>query len=147
VTTRLRTSADAQLDGQAAFEQRVGGVYVRVTVQNAAAGTYAVHVHEKPDCSDIPGKSMGGHFNPTGASHGMPWDDEHHLGDLGNLTVRETGMGSLEILVPNASLRPGGEDSFLDRALVIHSGPDDGEGDSGHAGKPMACGAIRGDVQ
>lgn len=143
VATRLETSEDAQLDGQAEFEQRENAVYVQVTVQNAAAGTYAVHVHERADCSDIPGESMGGHFNPTNSKHGLPSDELHHLGDLGNMTVTETGTGSLSVLVPNASLKPGDEHSFLERALVIHSGRDDGGGESGHAGKPMACGPIR----
>lgn len=142
-TVELQTSDATQLQGQANFDERETGVWVRLTVQHAEPGKYAVHIHERDDCSDIPGKSMGGHFDPRGQEHGLPHQDEHHLGDLGNLEVNETGTGSLEILVPEATLEPNGEMSFLGRAIVIHTGADDGGGTSGHSGKPMACGPIR----
>jgi Cu/Zn superoxide dismutase len=67
-------------------KSRVGqGVKITVSVEDAPVGQKGIHIHEKGDCSDIPGKSMGGHFAPLAESHGLPDEarDGIHLGDLG----------------------------------------------------------------
>ena len=57
----------------------------------------------------------------------------------------EASEGRLEIVVPEANLRPGDSLSFVNRAIVIHQGEDKGTQPTGGAGKPIACGVIRPD--
>jgi Cu-Zn family superoxide dismutase len=139
----FQTAGDVRLKGEAEFEETAQGLRVEVEVEGAPIGPKAVHVHEKGDCSDIPGKSMGSHFAPTGNPHGLPSAKEHHLGDLGNMQVEQDGEGSLTILVPRANLKDADPNSFLGKAIVIHRGKDKGTGTSGDSGTPMACGVIR----
>jgi superoxide dismutase, Cu-Zn family len=142
VETRLDTAPGADLDAEAEFYAQDDGVRVVVNVKDAQPGKRGVHVHERGDCSDIPGQSMGSHFAPFDQPHGLPGDARLHLGDLGNIEIGADGEGVLEILVPGATLEEGAHNSFAGRALVIHEGEDTGEGASGEAGQPVACGVI-----
>jgi Cu-Zn family superoxide dismutase len=106
-----------------------------------------VHIHEKGDCSDIAGKSMGSHFAPEGDKHALPSEeaeDVRHLGDLGNLEVGQDGKGRLEATIAGATLKSGDRMSFLGKALVVHSGQDSGKArqPAGASGTPMGCGVI-----
>jgi Cu-Zn family superoxide dismutase len=99
-------------------------------------------VHEKGDCSDIPGKSMGAHFALPGQSHGLPGADRHHLGDLGNIEISDEGEAALSITGLGATLIPGDSRSFLGKAIVIHEQRDQGTGESGESGRPIGCAII-----
>ena len=88
------------------------------------------------------GKSAGDHFNPGGHQHGMPNAAEHHLGDLGNMTVGADGKGHLEITVAGATLAAAAENSYLNRAVIVHEKVDTGEQPAGNAGARVACGVI-----
>ncbi|MGE0326225.1 MAG: superoxide dismutase family protein [Polyangiaceae bacterium] len=132
-----------KLSGDAELKETADGVRIEISVEDAPKGKKAVHIHEKDDCSDIAGKSMGAHFSPDGNKHGLPSASEHHLGDLGNLEVDEDGDGTLTIVVPKANLKPGDARSFIGKAIVIHEGEDHGDGESGNAGKPIACAPIK----
>jgi Cu-Zn family superoxide dismutase len=141
---RFQAAPDVQLNGSAELEEIAGGVRVTVSVETPRRGSHGTHVHEKGDCSDIPGESMGGHFAPDGRPHGLPGYRSHHLGDLGNLTVHKSGEGELEIEVPAATLEPGGPRSLLGRAIVIHAKRDEGarKQPAGASGPPIACAVI-----
>jgi len=141
----LETAPNVELEGQARLDQEDGAVRVVLEVDEAAPGRHGVHVHEKGDCSDIPGKSMGEHFAPRGHEHGLPTDPQRPPGDLGNIDIDASGEGTLEITVENATLKPGDAMSFSGKALVIHEGADTREGPSGEAGTPIACGVIEPD--
>lgn len=141
----FKSAPGQELEGEAELEAIPRGVVVRVDVDRGPKGTKAVHIHEKGDCSDIPGESMGGHFNPSNMPHGLPSEAKHHLGDLGNIEIDEDGDGKLKVFVPDANLTPGDPMSFLGRAVVIHMGKDVGVQPSGGAGKPMACAVIEDD--
>jgi Cu-Zn family superoxide dismutase len=130
------------LSGEAQLKQTANGVRVAVEVDRGPGGEKGIHIHQKGDCSDIPGKSMGEHFAPEGHPHGLPTYPEHHLGDLGNIDITPAGVGALEIVVPGANLQPGDADSLLGKAIVIHETNDKGTGTSGDAGKPIACAVI-----
>jgi Cu-Zn family superoxide dismutase len=134
--------------GRATLSQTDDGVKVVLQIENAPPGAKGVHVHEKGDCSNIPGKSMGGHFAPDVKIHALPTEEserERHLGDLGNVDVKGDGTGTLEITIKRANLTPNDTLSYLGRALVVHMGNDQGEvkQPAGDSGTPMACGVIQ----
>lgn len=131
-----------ELKGEAKLEEFAEGVRLKVKVAKAVPGVRGIHIHERGDCSDIVGKSMGEHFAPTGHKHGLPGQKERHFGDLGNITVAQDGTGILDITVPEANLR--GEDrlSLLNKSVVIHQSEDVGKGPSGSSGTPVACAVI-----
>lgn len=136
----------AQIGGKATFIEEPGGVRVVLEIENAPPGKKGVHVHERGDCSDIQGQSMGPHFAPKLEQHALPAEGEdHHLGDLGNIVVSDDGTGRLEIKAVDATLGADTGTSFLGRALVVHSGEDAGRTaqPAGDSGAPMACGVIQ----
>lgn len=138
----FQSAEGVSLKGRATFVEVPDGVRIEVEVQDAPSGLHGIHIHEKPDCSDIPGKSMGGHFAPDDHAHALPNEPKRHLGDLGNIEIDKQGRGKHEITIAKANLRPGDSHSFVGRALVIHEGRDTGKGESGEAGKPIACALI-----
>lgn len=152
VTTReakveLQSAEGSNIRGEATFREEDGGVKVTLQVHDASVGQKGVHIHQNGDCSNIPGKSMGGHFSPGDKQHALPEEaasDAHHLGDMGNIKVGDDGSGLLEFLIKNASLLKGDTRSLIGRALVVHEGMDHGmaEQPSGGSGQPIACGVI-----
>lgn len=134
---------DADVDLYATAE----GVRVVVEVDDAKPGKHGIHIHEKGDCSDIEGKSMGGHLAPDEQAHALPAEGAGHLGDMGNLEVDAEGDARFDFIVKEANLKPGDENSLLGKAVVLHSGKDSGKGKqpSGDSGKPIACGVIEKD--
>jgi Cu-Zn family superoxide dismutase len=142
----LQSADGAKMEGTATFIQEADGVRIVLEVAAASPGKKGVHVHEKGDCSDIKGESMGPHFAPDVDQHALPSEGEHrHLGDLGNIVVEAGGKGRLEITVSKATLEPEKPTSLLGRALVVHAGEDSGKAEqpSGGSGTPMACGVIQ----
>jgi Cu-Zn family superoxide dismutase len=140
----LQAAPGVKLSGKGEFTSGPEGVRARVKIADARPGKHGIHVHEKGDCSDIPGKSMGPHFAPDAKQHGLLDSQVRHLGDLGNIEVAEDGSGDVDVLVPNATLDSGAS-SYVDKALVIHEKEDVGTGDSGESGTPIACAVIQAD--
>ncbi len=138
----LSTVQGVMLTGRVTLEEVKDGVRIRLEVNDGVPGLHGVHIHELGDCSDIAGKSMGEHFAPDAAEHGLPSEPEHHFGDLGNIVIDDSGQGELEIIVPRASLAASDRYSLLGRAVVMHEGKDTGEGPSGESGAPIACAVI-----
>lgn len=134
-----------KLTGEAKLKEVSGGVQIEVAVEHAPNGEKGIHIHQKGDCSDIPGKSMGEHYAVTSPHHGLPTESEHHLGDLGNIDVSQSGEGNLIIVVPGANLESGQERSFVGKSIVVHEAEDIGTDPSGNSGKPIACAVIRAD--
>ncbi len=103
---------------------------------------HGFHIHEKGDLSDPDLKSAGGHFNPTHEHHGGPGSEHHHAGDLGNLKADANGHAHLEGTVEHASLS--GDNSILDRSVIIHAKADDEKSDpAGNSGARIAGGVIK----
>ncbi len=132
-----------KLTGGAKLKEVAGGVQIEVEVENAPVGEKGIHIHEKGDCSDVPGKSMGEHYAGMSPQHGLPTEPVHHLGDLGNIDIGQDGEGNLVIVVPGANLDSDREGSFLGRAIVVHESRDIGTGTSGESGAPIACAVIK----
>ena len=113
---------------------------------NLTEGTHGFHFHEKGVCEAPDFESAGGHFNPTGASHGLGHEDGPHAGDLPNLEVGPDGTVKEEFFVENLTLKAGEENSLFQddgTALVIHAEEDDGTTQpSGDSGDRIACGVV-----
>jgi len=135
---------DGHVAARAMLWQDVGGIEVRVQAAGLAPGHYGVHLHAAGRCEGPGFESAGPHWNPTGRVHGKLNPGGHHLGDLDNLDVDESGAGRLEFTITGALTT--GADGLLDAdgaAVVIHAGPDDYRTDpSGNSGARIACGVL-----
>lgn len=61
--------------------------------------------------------SAGAHFNPFNKAHGGPFDDERHVGDLGNVVAGDDGTAKINIKDNVISLH--GPLSILGRTMVV----------------------------
>jgi Cu-Zn family superoxide dismutase len=141
----LRAAEGEEIEGEVEFYATGAGVRIVAEIEDAKPGKHGIHVHQKGDCSDIKGKSMGDHFAPDSKDHALPSEGmARHLGDLGNIEVDADGKGRLEVTIEKANLKPNDAMSFLGKALVIHMGEDSGKAmqPSGGSGVPIACGVI-----
>ena len=136
--------ADGTLAARAMVWQGRSGLEVRVQASGLPAGHYGVHLHATGRCEGPGFESAGAHWNPTDRHHGKLNPEGHHLGDLDNLDVDESGAGRLEFTIAGALT--GGADGLLDAdgaAIVIHAAPDDYRTDpSGNSGARIACAAL-----
>lgn len=137
--------AEGKSIGKVAFVQARDGLKVKATVAGVKAGTYGFHIHTAGKCDAPDFASAGGHWNPTEHKHGKENPEGPHMGDLPNVDVAPSGMGTLEFVVPGAMLS-GGEHPLLDTdgaSAMLHAGPDDYKTDpSGASGARIACGVI-----
>ena len=144
----LKQDQGSGVSGIVKFYQKAGE-YVKITaeVRGLKPGKHGFHVHEfgnlTKGCT-----SAGAHFNPTGKTHGGPLDDERHVGDLGNITAGDDGIGRLEIEDRLIHII-GPVNNVIGRAMVVHEKEDDlGKGGNeeshktGNAGGRVACGVI-----
>ncbi len=151
VATAEIIDADGNVIGDANFTTGVDDSSF-VTVQiglsegsGLAPGEHGVHVHEVGECSAPDFESAGGHYNPTGAQHGLLNPEGPHAGDLPNLMVSQNG--TVDYVVTTALVTASdGERTLFDgdgSALMIHAGADDYVTDSsGDSGSRVACGVI-----
>ena len=134
-------NANGESIGSVTLRATPHGTLLHAKLENLPAGAHAFHVHAVGVC-EPPFKSAGGHFNPTGAKHGIESAEGVHAGDMPNIHVPESG--ALEIEVLNTLLHL--DASLFDEdgaAIVIHDGPDDYVTDpAGAAGPRIACGVI-----
>lgn len=142
-TAVLEPRTGSTISGTATFTPTGDGLAAHVEVGGAQPGQHGVHVHEKGDCNDPKAQSAGGHFNPnTGAHHGGPQTEVRHGGDLGNLTVDDTGKGTLEVTVKDLSVQ--GPNGVAGRSIVVHEKADDLHSDpAGNSGGRFACGVVQ----
>lgn len=111
-----------------------------------------IHIHSKGDINDKC-KNCGMHYNPLANFHGG-LSGERHLGDLGNISVDQNGVATINNVVElkkdlNVFSVMG---SFAGRSIVLHDKQDDlGKGDNnesaitGNSGGRIACGVIGAD--
>jgi Cu-Zn family superoxide dismutase len=103
---------------------------------------HGLHIHIVGDCRAPDASSAGGHFNPHGSSHGGPFSDPRHGGDLGNIQADGNGTAIVSIQVTGISLGKD-DDSIIGRAVIVHGQGDDLTSQpSGNAGPRIACGLI-----
>lgn len=133
--------------GSAKIAATASGVKIAVTVSELTPGEHGIHIHTVGKCEGPAFTSAGGHFNPTGAHHGIhnTQDPHPHLGDLGNLNVDPDGKAKATFSIEGATLDDGANSLFHEggTSLVIHAKADDLMSDpSGNSGDRIACGVI-----
>jgi Cu-Zn family superoxide dismutase len=152
--TAVLHDVNGQRVGVAVFEERRGKVSVSANVWRVAPGFHGFHVHAVGLC-EPPFTTAGGHFNPTGMTHG------DHAGDLPSLLVNSDRTGELRFETDRFSLR-----DLFDAdgsALMVHAdrdnfanipdryiqeetempGPDADTLATGDAGDRAACGVVK----
>ena len=143
-TIVARDAAGAE-KARANLTQDSQGLKVAVQAMGMASGTYGIHLHMVGRCDAPDYSSAGGHWNPTGAMHGMNAPQGPHRGDLPNLVIGADGRGTIDFTIPGGTLT--GAQGLLDAdggALVIHAQADDYRTDpAGNSGARMVCGVAR----
>jgi Cu-Zn family superoxide dismutase len=141
----LNAKSGSNAAGFALLSEKNGTVYLSATIRGLSAGTHAIHLHEKADCSSDDGKSTGGHWNPTFAPHGAWGSSEgYHKGDIGNFEVGVDGIGRVFFETDEWCI--GCDDTtkdILGKAIIVHQGADDFVSQpSGAAGARISCAGI-----
>merc|ERR1712002_1029909 len=115
---------NGEVSGEVALSSSSDGTETEIMgeVVGLSPGLHGFHIHANGDLGDNC-KAAGGHFNPAGLNHGAPGDEVRHIGDLGNIDVREDGLCMIKINDNLALLS--GDNSILGKAIVIHEGTDD----------------------
>ena len=133
--------------GQARITSTANGVKVSLKVSQLTPGEHGIHIHNVGKCDGPAFTTAGGHFNPTGAHHGVKNAQEPrpHAGDLENLKVGQNGKANATFMISGVTLADGQNSLFHEggTALVIHAKADDLMSDpSGNSGDRIACGVI-----
>ena len=146
IEVQLMDSAGTQL-GVARLSPQDNGVEVHIRISGLEPGSeHGFHVHENGTCEPPSFESAGGHFNPTGAQHGLENPDGPHIGDMPNIRAGDDGVADTTFVQQHFRLR--GDSTSLQQpgglAVMVHAGPDDGRTDpSGDSGARIACGVLQ----
>ena len=139
----IGASSDSGVTGMAVFTQNGDQITLTIEIQGATPGLHAVHIHANGDCSAPDGTSAGGHWNPTGVAHGKWGEGEFHLGDIGNITVGEDGIGHITLTTDLWEIGTGSDVDVVGKGIIVHAGADDFTSQpSGDAGARIGCGVI-----
>lgn len=139
----IAAKSGSTMKGIALFTVDGDDATVKISVTDVAPGEHAVHIHEMPDCSAEDAMSAGEHWNPTMSDHGKWGDASFHLGDIGNMTVGDDGIGSLTFRTDLWTVGTGETNDIVNHAIVVHADPDDFVSQpSGNAGTRIGCGVI-----
>lgn len=131
---------DSDVKGWVTFTRVGDKVEVRAEITGLTPGDHGFHIHEYGVWSED-GMASGGHYNPTNMPHAGHDAEERHVGDLGNITADENGVGRL--VLEDSGLRFFGPTSILGRGVVVHEKADDLKSQpAGDAGPRLAIGVI-----
>ncbi|WP_137168234.1 superoxide dismutase family protein [Salinimonas lutimaris] len=134
--------------GMVKVEQTDDGLVLTPSLTGLKPGGHGFHVHENPSCDSamkkgesVPAGAAGSHYDPEKTkSHGYPWAEHNHLGDLPLLYVNDKGEATTPVLAPRLDM-----DDLKGRALMVHEGGDnysDSPQKLGGGGPRVACGVI-----
>src|SRR5271157_593912 len=123
-TATLVPTAGNTATGTVSFVQKGDRVSVTAKVSGLTPGGHGFHIHEKGDCSAPDGMSAGGHFNPTGKSHGDPATPDHHAGDMPMLQADASGNAILTADLDVIRIG-GGATDIVGKSVIVHKDADD----------------------
>lgn len=145
VITADLARADGSWAGVATISQRSDGVFLSLTAEAPAAGTFGMHLHAVGKCQGPDFTTAGPHWNPDGKQHGRDNPMGAHDGDLPNVDAAADRKITLEYKMTDIMLS--GPKGLLDAdggALIIHEKADDYKTDpSGNSGKRIICGVFK----
>lgn len=145
VVTADLARADGSWAGVATISRRRDGVFLSLSAEAPAGGTYGMHLHAVGTCQGPEFTSAGPHWNPDMKQHGRDNPMGAHHGDLPNVTAGADRKITLEYKLPDFVIS--GPPGLLDAdggALVIHEKADDYKTDpSGNSGKRIICGVFK----
>jgi Cu-Zn family superoxide dismutase len=145
VVTADLARGDGSWAGVATISQRSDGVFLSLSAEAPAAGTFGMHLHAVGKCQAPDFTSAGPHWNPGMKQHGHDNPMGAHDGDLPNVDAGPDLKITLEYKLKDITLS--GPNGLLDAdggALVIHEKADDYKTDpSGNSGKRIICGVFR----
>jgi Cu-Zn family superoxide dismutase len=76
--------------------------------------------------------------------HGGPSSDTRHLGDIPNIEADANGTATVSATISGATLRDGGPNDLVGKAVIVHSKRDDYTTQpSGDSGARIACGVVK----
>jgi len=140
-SARIASTQGNQVEGTVSFQKASGGIRVVARLTGLKPGLHGFHVHTNGDCSAPDASSAGDHFNPSNAQHGDRYDEQAHVGDMGNIVADDSGQASLDYVDPHMTLE--GENSIVGRSVVIHANQDDVQTQpAGNSGPRVGCGVI-----
>lgn len=141
----LAGASGSAVQGELTLTASDGGVSIAGDINGLAPSTeHGIHVHETGDCSAPDAKSAGGHFNPGNMDHGAPSSPVHHLGDIPNIQSNAEGHATVNAMISGATLRDGGANDLVGKAVIVHAKPDDYKTQpSGDSGDRIACGVVK----
>lgn len=145
VVTADLARADGKWAGVATISKRNDGVFLSLSGEAPAAGTFGMHLHAVGKCEGPEFTSAGPHWNPDSKQHGRDNPMGAHHGDLPNIDAVADRKLMLEYKLPDMMLSgPGGLLDADGAALVIHEKADDYRTDpSGNSGKRIICGVFK----
>ncbi len=145
VVTADLARADGSWAGVATISRRSDGIFLSLSAEAPAAGSYGMHLHSIGKCQGPDFTSAGPHWNPAMKQHGRDNPMGAHEGDLPNVDAGADRKITLEYKLPDFPLS--GVAGLLDAdggALVIHEKADDYKTDpSGNSGKRIVCGVFK----
>lgn len=141
----LSGASGSKVAGDLQFTATTDGVAVSGQLTGLAPNTlHGFHVHQTGDCSAPDAKSAGDHFNPANMQHGGPTGNARHLGDMPNVQADAMGMATVSTTLAGATLRDGGPNDLMGKAVIVHVRRDDYVSQpAGDSGDRIACGVIR----
>lgn len=130
--------------GTVTFTEAENGVRVQARVTGLTPNSqHGFHVHEKGDLSAPDLSSAGGHFNPTGETHGGPDTEKRHGGDLGNLKADAEGNAVYDQVIPDLTIDDP-KTGVVGKSVIVHATADDLKTDpAGNSGARIAGGIIK----
>ena len=150
LTAELEPKNGSQVSGQINFVQTADKVVISYNIKNLPnKQKFGLHIHEKPDCSSVDGKSAGGHYAKLDGheGHGTSLDfPDLYAGDLPQISSNRTGVAKGSFSVSNLSISGGASGTFsiTDRAIIVHGGPDD---KTKKSAPRIACGVLKSTVK